>query len=37
VLNDQAVVDPAVQHHLLDAIAAPAQGVAYAYRNKLTG
>jgi DNA-binding NarL/FixJ family response regulator len=25
VLNDQAVVDPAVQHHLLDALAAPAK------------
>jgi DNA-binding NarL/FixJ family response regulator len=36
VLNDQAVVDPAVQHHLLDAIASTPAGTAPALPDGLT-
>jgi DNA-binding NarL/FixJ family response regulator len=36
VLNDRAVVDPAVQHHLLDAIATTPAGPAAALPNGLT-
>jgi DNA-binding NarL/FixJ family response regulator len=36
VLNDQAVVDPAVQHHLLDAIATTPAAPASALPDGLT-